>query len=364
MTPAAGFASCFVTTGNAAVSEHIKEQDRAGDAAQLVNLINCAVLSQAACVAAELGIPDLLAQSPKTLDELAQATSSHGPSLRRLLRALATLDLCREREDGAFALGSLGTILCTEAPSSLRSWTILCGRHLWPLYAHLLRSVRAGTRTRSRISTRQVFRRLEHDADASQVFNRAMAELSRLVAADLVRLHDFSGKRLIVDVGGGHGDLLTSILQVHPDARGVLLDLPHAIPGAVERIDRLGLGGRCRALSGDFFQSVAPDGDAYLLKTILHDWSDKDCISLLRNCRKAVKPDGSLLVVERVMPDHMQPCAQHRSVARMDLTMMLGFGGHERTEAEFRALLEHAGFTLVKISPTAFEFCVLEARPL
>lgn len=342
----------------------VQEQDRASDAAQLVNLVNCAILSQAACVAAELGLPDLLANGPKTLHELAQATSSHKPSLRRLLRALATLDLCREREDGTFALSSLGTTLCTEGPYSLRSWTILCGRHLWPLYTHLLRSVRTGTRTRSRVSSRQVFKRLERDADASQVFNRAMAELSRLVAADLVRLHDFSKYRLIVDVGGGHGDLLTSILQVHPKAQGLLVDLPHAVPGAVERIEKLGLGERCQALSEDFFQSVAPGGDAYLLKTILHDWGDKDCMSLLRNCRKSIKPDGSLIVVERVMPDLMQSSALHRSVARMDLTMMLGFGGHERTQSEYRALLERAGFTLVNISATAFEFCVLEARPL
>lgn len=348
----------------AAVTALIQEQDRPGDAAQLVNLINCAILSQAACVAAELGIPDLLAHGPKTLHELAQATSSHEPSLRRLLRALATLDLCTEREDDTFALSSLGTTLCAEAPHSLRSWTILCGRHLWPLYAHLLRSVRTGTRTRSRVSTRQVFKRLEQDANASQVFNCAMAELSRLVAADLVRLHDFSRCQLIVDVGGGHGDLLTSILQVHSEAQGILLDLPHAIPGAVERIKTLGLGGRCRAVSGNFFEKIAPGGDAYLLKTILHDWADKDCISLLQNCRKAIKPDGSLIVVERIMPDRVQPCGLHRSVARMDLTMMLGFGGHERTQSEYQALLEYAGFTVVKVSATTFEFSVLETRPV
>jgi hypothetical protein len=334
------------------------------EAAQLVNLVNCAILSQAACVAAEMGIPDLLADGPKSLDELAQATSSHAPSLRRLLRALATLDLCEECEDDTFAPTSLGTTLCTGGPHSLRSWTILCGRHLWPLYTHLLSGVRTGSRTESRISTKQVFERLHHDAEASQVFNGAMAELSRLVAADLMRLHDFSRYRLIVDVGGGHGDLLTSILQANPQAHGLLLDLPHAVSGAVERIERRGLQARCRALSGDFFQSVAPGGDAYLLKTILHDWDDRDCISVLRNCRKAIKPDGTLIVVERVMPDRMQSCALHRSVARMDLTMMLGFGGHERSQSEFRALLSEANFDLVRISATAFEFSVLEATPI
>jgi hypothetical protein len=164
-------------------------------------------------------------------------------------------------------------------------------------------------------------------------------------------------------VGGGHGDLLTSILQSSPQAHGLLLDLPHAVTGAAERIEQRGLQGRCHALSGDFFQSVAPGGDAYLLKTILHDWDDKDCVALLRNCREAIKPDGSLIVVERVMPDRMQSCALHRSVARMDLTMMLGFGGHERTQSEFSTLLNQADFELVKISATAFEFSVIEARP-
>lgn len=347
-----------------AVSAQIEEPDRTGSAAQLVNLISCAILSQAAGVAAELGIPDLLADGPKTSHELAHATSSHEPSLKRLLRAMATLDLCVEREDGTFILGSLGTTLCTAGPYSLRSWTILCGRHLWPLYAHLLSSVRTGTRTRSRVSTRQVFKRLEQDADASNIFNRAMTELSQLVAADLVRLHDFSEYCLVVDVGGGHGGLLTSVLELYPEAHGLLLDRPHAIAGALERIQTLGLGGRCRAISGDFFQSVAPGGDVYLLKTIMHDWSDRDCLLLLRNCRNAIKPEGSLLVVERIMPDRMQPCAQHRSIARMDLTMMLGFGGHERTQSEYRALLEGAGFKLVKVSEAAFEFCVIEARPI
>jgi hypothetical protein len=346
------------------VTTPVQRGNSAIDAVQLVNLVNCAILSQAACVAAEMGIPDLLANGPKSLHELAQATSAHAPSLRRLLRALATLDLCEECEDDIFAPTSLGTTLCTEGPHSLRSWTILCGRHLWPLYTHLLSGVRTGTRTESRISTKQVFERLHHDAEASRVFNGAMAELSRLVAADLVRLHDFSKCRLIVDVGGGHGDLLTSILQANPQAHGLLLDLPHAVTGAVTRIEERGMLERCRALQGDFFQSVTPGGDAYLLKTILHDWDDKDCIALLRNCRKAINPDGTLIVVERVMPHRMQACALHRSVARMDLTMMLGFGGHERTQPEFRALLSEANFDLVRVSATAFEFSVLEARPI
>jgi orsellinic acid C2-O-methyltransferase len=346
------------------VTPFVQGQNPAIDAAQLVNLVNCAILSQAACVAAEMGIPDLLANGPKSLHELAQATSSHEPSLKRLLRALATLDLCKECEDDTFAPTSLGTTLCSGGPDSLRSWTILCGRHLWPLYTHLLSGVRTGTRIESRISTKQVFDRLYQDAEASQVFNGAMAELSRLVAYDLVRLHDFSRYRFIVDVGGGHGDLLTAILQANPQAHGLVLDLPPAVRGAVERIEKRGLQGRCRARSGDFFQSVASGGDAYLLKTILHDWDDKDCISILKNCRKAIKPDGSLIVVERVMPDRMQPCALHRSVARMDLTMMLGFGGHERTQSEFKTLLTKAGFDLVKISSAAFEFNVLESRPL
>jgi hypothetical protein len=340
------------------------DQTQPDDAAQLVGLINCAVLSQAACVAAELGIPDLLTAGPKTLHELAQATTSHEPSLKRLLRSLVALDLCSEHEGDIYALGRLGATLCTDGPRSLRSWTILCGRYLWPLYDGMLHSVRTGLSARPSISTASVFRQLEQDEDASRVFNGAMAELSRLTAADVVRLHDFSRYRLIVDVGGGHGDLLTAILREHPDARGIVLDLPHAIAGARVRIERLGLAGRCQALAGDFFESVAPDGDAYLLKTVLHDWSDEDCVALLKNCRRAIKACGSLILVERIMPERMRPCALHRSVARMDLTMMLGFAGYERTQLEYHALLERSGFKLTTVKPTTLEFCILEAKPL
>lgn len=332
-------------------------------AREFIKLINDGAMSQAACAAAELGIADLLASGPKGVDELARASGCHAPSLHRLLRALASLDLCAERPDGGFALTALGSLLCSDAPHSLRSWTILCGKYLWPVWTNLLHSVRTGESARGLAGGAEAFDELERDARAALVFNRAMAELTSLIAAEVVRRYPFDGMRRIVDVGGGYGALLAAVLEAQPVARGVLLDLPHAIEGARNHLAASGLAERCEFVAGDFFESVPAGGDAYLLKAVLHDWDDERSCLLLRNCRSAIPRDGKLLVIERVVPDRFEACWLHHAIARMDLAMLVGFAGKERSEAEFRRLLAASGFKLTKVTATSLEYAVIEAVP-
>jgi hypothetical protein len=327
---------------------------------EFIRLMNGGVLSQAASVAAELGIADALASGPRRVEELAKARGCHAPSLYRLLRALASLDLCTEREDGAFALTALGSLLRSDAPQSLRSWAVFCGKYLWPLWGNLLHSVRTG---QSASGESDGFAGLKHDEQAALVFNRAMAELTRLVAAEVVRCYRFDGMRRIVDVGGGYGALLAAVLQAQPGAQGVLLDLPHAIEGARAHLSAAGLTGRCELVAGDFFESVPGGADAYLLKAVVHDWDDERARLILRNCRRAIPRHGRLLLIERIVPARFEPCWLHHAIARVDLTMLVGFTGRERTEAEFRDLLGASGFRLAGITATSLEYGVIEALP-
>jgi orsellinic acid C2-O-methyltransferase len=338
-------------------------RERLVGAPDLIDLIHNGSMSQAVSVAAELRIADFLASGRNDVDELARATDTHAPSLHRLLRALTSLELCIEREDGSFALGPMGSLLRTDAPDSLRSWVLWCGKYQWPVWGNLLYSVKTGESARKLSTGTDDFGHLERDSTAAAVFNDAMVELTRLIASEVVGAYDFAGMQRIVDVGGGHGALLAAVLEVHPDAHGVVYDLPHAIEGAKAYLARKGLAERCERVAGDFFTSVPGGADAYLLKNIIHDWNDERSAVLLRNCRRAMSQTGRLLLVERIMPGRLEASSCHRAVAWADLTMLLGTGGCQRTQAEFRSLLDSSGFILTRVIPTALEFSILEAAP-
>jgi SAM-dependent methyltransferase len=331
------------------------------DVEKLVGLFNNAVLSQALSVAAELGIPDLLARGPRKPAELASATGCHAASLQRLMRALASIELCREHQDGSFSLTALGAVLRSDTANSLRSWAIWCGRYLWPLWGNLRHSVRTGESARKLVGGAVGQEQLANDVDAAAIFNRAMAEFTRLVARRVVRCYDFSGFKRIVDVGGGCGELLAVVLRAHPAMRGVLLELPHATEAAREYLGRAGLIERCEIVTGDCFESVPSGGDVYLLKNVIHNWDDDRSVLLLRNCRDAMTGGGKLLLVEHILPDRMEPSGAHQDIARKDLTMLIGPGGRERTAREFCSLLEAGGFRSGKIVPSTLNFCVIEA---
>lgn len=207
------------------------------------------------------------------------------------------------------------------------------------------------------------FGHLERDPQAASVFNGAMVELTRLIASEVVRAYDFAGMRRIVDIGGGHGALLAAVLEVNAGAHGVVFDRPHAIEGARLYLAKESLAERCDFVNGDFFTAVPGGADAYLLKNIIHDWNDERSVVILRNCWRAMPQNGRLLLVERIMPERLGASSRHRAVAWADLTMLLGPGGCQRTETEFRSLFAAGGFELSKVIPTALGYSVLEGIP-
>lgn len=329
----------------------------------LWQLINSNWITQGIYVFAELGLGDQLAGGPKTSQELAGAAGVHAASLHRLLRALTTLDICKELEDGSFELTPAGSLLRSDHAQSMRSWALFTGAFQWPIWGHLIDSIRTGESARMMLTGTKDFEHLERDPATAALFNQTMVEITRLISKEVVQAYDFSQFREIVDVGGGYGGLLTAILQENPGIHGLLLDLPHAREIARQRIYEMGLSDRCEFLTGDFFESIPGQKDAYLLKSIIHDWDDEHSELILKNCRKAMPAHGKLLLIDRIMPERLSVSSEDQSMVRSDLTMLIGPGGRERSAAEFGRLFDAAGFQLQRIIPLKFSVSLIEAVP-
>ena len=339
----------------------MNRDDDADAARRLLDLINGSWISQACYVTARLGLAELLAAGPRTAEDLAQASGCNAPALRRLLSALGSVDLCRQRDDGSFEMTRLGQLLRADAPCSLRAWALQWGGEAWHVWANLLHSVKTGQSARSLITGNAGFEHLERDPEAAQTFNQAMVELTRLAARDIARAYDFGGQR-VMDVGGGYGELLAQILGAYPTARGVLFDMPHAISKARDHLVGRSLEGRCEFVAGDFFLSVPSGADLYVLKTVIHDWPDEKAREILRTCRRAMAAGARLLIIERLMPERLDPSEENRALARVDLHMLVALGAQERTLKQMRALLGSAGFERVRQIGTESEFQILEAQ--
>lgn len=321
--------------------------------------------AQALYVAAELRLADHLAAGPQESAALAAATGADAPSLHRLLRALATLGLCVEQDDGRFALTPLGALLQEDSPSSLRATTLWWGKHLWPVWGNLLYSVRTGRSARTLLLGTEGFSHLQKDPDAAATFYRFGVEMTRQTAELLLRAYRVSAFGRIVDVGGGHGELLARILRASPGATGILFDLPVAVEDAVKAIqaNHPDVLERCSFVAGDFFEAVPAGADAYLLKSVLHDWDDVRCARILANCRRAMPEGARLLIVEPILPERSQATALHATLAQHDLTMLAALGAQERTERAFSALLRGAGLRIERLLPLGPVYSLLDCRP-
>ena len=321
----------------------------------LLQMITGFWTSQAIYAAAKLGIADLLKDEPKPCEDLAQATGVRPKALYRLLRALASVGVFHEEEDGRFGLTPLASYLQTGVPGSLRAFTLLQEYQYRP-WGEVLHSLQTEETAFKMVFGQELFPYLTEHPAAAAVFNEAMTNMTMQVAAAVVAAYDFTQFGTLVDVGGGSGSLLMTILRANPALRGILFDVPHVVEEAQKKIAGAGLAERCRVEAGDFFQAVPPAGDAYLLKWIIHDWDDAQSVTILRNCHRAMAKNGKLLLVEAVIPR-----GNASSFPKfMDLTMLVVVGGHERTEAEYRALFEAAGFELTQIIPTSSEMSVIE----
>jgi hypothetical protein len=334
-------------------------------AARLVQHIVSGWRCQALHAAVKLGLPERLADAPQQAADLAVALDCQEDGLTRLLRALCALGVCSERPDGRFALSRAGRLLRADAGAegtSLRALVQWWGGPLWPMWGELDYSVRTGRSARQKLSGTANYDFLEQNAEVAQVFHDAQRAMTALVLDDLARWPGWQSARTVVDVGGGHGELLLALLAVHPELRGTVFDMPHAEAGATLQIARRGLDQRCRFEPGSFFAQIPAGADRYVLKSILHNWDDARCADLLRACRAAAPLHATMLIIERVRPARLRPSARDESVARTDLNMLAGLGGRERSITEFAALLEAADFTPGDVTPLTFEFSVIEAR--
>lgn len=325
----------------------------------MLQMISGFWISRAIYIAAKLGIPDHLRDGHKTADELAAATGTHAPSLYRVMRALASCGVFTEDEKGGFALTPLSETLRTDAPGSLRAFaTVELGEEHYPAWGDLLHSVKTGEIAFDHFFGVPIWEYFAQHPENAKTFADAMTGMTLAINEAVLSSYDFSSISKIVDVGGGHGSLIASILKANPQLQGVLFDAPPVIEGARRRIEAEGIGERCEVVAGDFFESVPEGGDAYILKWIIHDWDGERATRILRNCHRAMVEQGRLLLVETVVPEGSEP---HFSKF-MDLNMLVMTGGCERTEDEYRKLLDASGFRLTRIVPTASLMSVVEGE--
>ena len=321
-------------------------------AVDLLQIMTSYWAAQTIYVAAKLGLADLLKDGPKSSDELAQATATHAPSLARLLRALASEGVFTEEEDGRFGLTPLSMCLQSEEPGSVRAAAVMFGETLYQAWGGLLQSVRTGEPAFGSVLGMPIYQYFAQHPEAAAVFNEAMIAMTTQVATAVVAAYAFSRFRQLVDVGGGYGTLVAAILHATPTLTGVVFDLHRVAEGARKYLESIGLAGRCAITGGDFFESVPNGGDAYILKSIIHAWDDERSIRILTNCHRAMAEKGTLLLVERVLPARTSYSSATQAVTLNDLNMLVTSGGHERTEAAFRALFKAAGFTLTRVITT------------
>jgi C-methyltransferase len=329
--------------------------------AAMSELITGEWVSQAIAAAAQLDVADALAAGPLSLDELAGRVGADDQALARLLRALISRGIFRQLQDGRYALTRLADTLRTDAPVSVRGMARLIGsrqhREFWSLLAD---AVRTGRPVIPMLHGTDAFGYLSESPELAGLFNDAMTALSEVFAASVTDAYDFTAFNVVVDVGGGHGRLMSAILSACPGVRGVLYDLPDVVAGAPPVLDGVGVSDRVRVEGGSFFTDPLPaDGDIYILKNVIHDWNDHTSQAILSNIGAAAPATATLLLVEQVIPDHNREFTGKWS----DLEMMVMGEGRERTADEYRDLLHNSGFSVNRIIETTSSVSLIEAAP-
>ena len=315
-------------------------------------------VSRILLVAAQLGIADRLAQGAKSAEDLAGPTGTLPAALYRFMRALGNLGVLAEDPSHKFSLTPLGEALKAGAPGAARAAILTLGSD-WVNkgFENLLYSLQTGKSGVEKALGMPIFDYLGKHPDEASLFSETMVGFHGAEPAAVASAYDFSGLSTIVDVGGATGNLLTAVLGKNPAARGILFDLPHVVRDAPALIQSRGLTGRVGIEPGSFFERAPVGGDAYLLSHIIHDWSEGQCLTILGNCRKAMKPGARLLIIEMVLPPGNEP----HPGKMLDIMMLVGPGGQERTASEYDALLKKAGFRMTKVVPTPSAVSVVES---
>jgi hypothetical protein len=309
-------------------------------------------------VAVRLSLAEALADGPLTPQELASRTGASADHLRRVVRLLATRGVFREGEDGAVHLTPAANLLRPDGPVSVRTMVLLLTDEMyWLSTGRLEQTVRTGETVFNQIFGAPLFDYLLRNEEAGRVFHTGIADLSTIEQEPIAAAYGFPATGTVVDIGGGPGGLLQSVLRRNPGLRGVLFDQDSVLKE--HRIDDPVVAGRWETAAGDFFTAVPPGGDIYMLKRVLHDWDDEHSIRILRSCREAMPAHARMLVIDAVVPPGNEP---HASKV-YDVAMMTIFDGKERTAEEFDVLFAAAGLKAVRVIPTPGTLSIIEAVP-
>jgi hypothetical protein len=314
-------------------------------------------LSQAIYVAAKLGLADLLKDGPKSCAALAAATGADGQSLFRLMRTLSSVGVFARVQNDHFALSSAGESLQSHVPGSLRAMVLTIGEIHYQAWGNLLHSIQTGSPAFNATFGTGLFDYLQRNPESADTFNNGMTDLSSMLAYAVSLAYDFSGISSIIDIGGGQGRFLRTVLELNPEMKGTVFDTPSTIATAKQPLHGDTCGGRYSTAAGNFFDSVPEGAEAYILCGVIHDWDDDHGIRILKNCRRAMAKNGRLLLVEMVVPEKDGNCFSKL----LDLNMLVMTGGRERTQSEFCALLGAAGYQLTKVIPTIAPQSMIEA---
>lgn len=325
---------------------------------QLTQMASGYWLSQAIYVAAKLGIADFLLEEGKSCQELATLTQTNPSALYRVMRGLASVGIFQETDAQRFTLTPLAEHLCSEHPKSVKATAIMLGEapH-YQAWGGILHSVRTGEPAFDQLFGMGVFEYFKSHPEDAHIFEQAMNSFSLSEEKAILEVYDFSGFKSLVDVGGGYGEMLGTILQQYPQLTGILFDETYVTAHALPTLNKHGVADRCQVISGSFFDSVPSGGDGYLLKHIIHDWDDQRAITILKNCCNVLDNNGKILVMEMVVPSGNNPSA----AKMLDLNMLVMCpGGKERTQEEFTELFKQAGLQLTQIIYTQEDICILE----
>lgn len=321
---------------------------------QLARLVSGYWYTQTIYVATKLGIAEHLQDGPRSAQELAQTTGTNPRALYRLLRALASLGIFAE-EQGRFVLTPLAACLLDPATKAMAT---MRGEFQYRAWGELLYSIQTGKPAFEKVHGQPIFDYFAEHPETGKIFDQAMTGVHGRETEAMLDAYDFSGIRTLADIGGGNGSVLTAILGRYSTMQGILFDLPSVVERARVHIESVGLKDRCQVVAGNFFETVPPGADAYLMRHIIHDWDDEKSLTILRHCRRALGQGGKLLVVEGVVPPGNEP-----SVSKFfDLAMLVLPGGMERTEEEYRQLFQAASFRMLRIVPTRTWVSIIEGE--
>jgi O-methyltransferase/methyltransferase family protein len=331
-------------------------------AAALLELITGFEVTQALRASVELGVADLLVAGPMTARDMAAATGTHEAWLTRLLRYLDAFGIVSEDPSGRFGPTPRSDLLRRDHPRSLRPTAIFLSEPWFQEpYAHLAVAMQSAQAPFEAVHAAPVWQYLTAHSDRAALVSEALATLRAQRDAAVVEVCDLAGVGTVVDVAGGYGNLLAALLQSYPSMHGVLFDMPSVVSRAASTLEESGVSCRCSLVGGDMFAAVPRGGDVYVLANVIHDWGDDESVEILTNCHQSMDGRGRLILVEQVVV----PGAMRRSIASADLRMMATFGdARQRTEAEFRTLLERSKFRVTRIVPTRTDFSVVEASPI